>query len=68
MIKKYVLVKDNVIYNSILWDGDLNTWQPPEDGTVVIQNSSAGIGDWWEEAEQRFYRPIINDEEFPPME
>lgn len=64
MNKRYVMVKDNVVYNSILWDGDINTWQPPDDGTLVIENGSAGIGDWWEESEQRFYRPIPNDNDF----
>jgi hypothetical protein len=63
MSTRYVLVKDNVVYNAILWDGNLETWQPPDDGTIAIQNSSAGIGDWWEESESRFYRPIQNDEE-----
>lgn len=60
---RYAMVKDNLVYNVCLWDGNLATWQPPDDGTVMIANEYAGIGDWWEEAEQRFYRPIPNNEE-----
>lgn len=59
--KRYAMVKDNVVYNTCLWDGNTNTWQPPDDGTIMIENDWAGIGDWWEEVEQRFYRPIPNN-------
>ena len=60
---RYAMVKDNIVYNVCLWNGDLTTWQPPDDGTIMIANDWAGIGDWWEEAEQRFYRPIPNNED-----
>lgn len=59
--KRYAMVKDNLVYNTSLWDGDPNTWMPPNDGTIMIENDYAAIGDWWEEAEQRFYRPIPNN-------
>lgn len=63
MIKTYAMVKDNVVYNTILWDGNLQTWQPPDDGTFVIENNAVSIGDWWEESERRFYRPIPNNDD-----
>lgn len=58
---RYAMVKDNVVYNVCLWNGDTNTWQPPNDGTLMIANDWVGIGDWWEESEQRFYRAIPNN-------
>ena len=61
--KRYAMVKDNVVYNTCLWDGSLETWQPPDDGTLMIANDWAGIGDWWEESEGRFYRAIPNNED-----
>jgi hypothetical protein len=61
--KRYAMVKDNVVYNTCLWDGSLETWQPPDDGTLMIANDWAGIGDWWEEAEARFYRAIPNNDD-----
>ena len=64
---RYAMVKDNVVINVVLWDGDLAKWQPPTDGTIMIPNEWVGPGDWYEEAEQRFYRSLpTNDElEYP---
>lgn len=59
--KKYAMVKDNVVYNTCLWNGDVNTWTPPDDGTIMIETDWAAIDDWWDETEQRFYRPIPNN-------
>jgi hypothetical protein len=61
--KRYAMVKDNVVYNTCLWNGLLETWQPPDDGTIMIANDWAGIGDWWEESEGRFYRAIPNNDD-----
>lgn len=36
MNNKYVILNSNNEYvNSVVWDGDLSTWQPPE-GTIVV--------------------------------
>ncbi len=64
--KRYAMVKDNVVYNTCLWNGSLETWQPPDDGTIMIANDWAGIGDWWEESEGIFYRALPNNEEAQP--
>jgi hypothetical protein len=61
--KKYCMVKDNLVYNVCMWNGDTNTWKPPDDGTLMIQNDCACIGDWYEQSESRFYRPIPNNNE-----
>ena len=34
-IGRYAIVRDGVVENVILWDGDASTWQNP-DGTSVI--------------------------------
>lgn len=60
---RYAMVKDNVVYNVCLWDGLLETWQPPDDGTVMIANEWVSPGDWYEASEGRFYRPIPNNED-----
>lgn len=62
-VKRYAMVKDNIVYNITMWDGDTSTWQPPDDGTIMIEHNSVSINDWWEESEQRFYRPIPTAEE-----
>lgn len=63
---RYAMVKDNVVINVCMWDGDPTKWQPPAD-VIMIPNEWVGPGDWWEESEQRFYRPLpTNDEmEYP---
>lgn len=60
---RYAMVKDNVVVNVVLWDGDTAKWQPPTDGTIMIPNEWVGPGDWYEEAEQRFYRAIPNNDD-----
>lgn len=56
--KRYAMILNNQVYNVSMWDGNLETWQPPQDGTVMVQDDWACPGDWWEESEQRFYRPL----------
>lgn len=60
---RYAMVKDNVVVNVVLWDGDTAKWQPPTDGTIMIPNEWVGPGDWYEEAEQRFYRALPTNDE-----
>jgi hypothetical protein len=55
--KRYAMVKDNVVVNVCMWNGDVATWQPPADA-IMIPNDWVGPGDWWEESEQRFYRAL----------
>jgi hypothetical protein len=60
--KRYAMVKDNIVYNVCLWDGNILRWQPPNDGTIMIANDWAGVGDWWKADEQTFYRALPNNE------
>ena len=66
--KRYAMVKNNVVYNVVLWDGDIEKWQPPNDGTLMIANDWVGPGDWWEESEQRFYRALPSNEDITTAE
>lgn len=59
--KRYAMVKHNVVYNVVVWDGDTSKWQPPSD-VIMIANDWAGPGDWWEESEERFYRALPTNE------
>ncbi|WP_158248851.1 hypothetical protein [Pseudomonas sp. GW456-12-1-14-TSB6] len=45
-MKKYAVVKNGVVDNLIIWDGDLEGWQPPA-GTIAIEipdSSPVSIG------------------------
>lgn len=34
--QQYFVIENNVVTNSVLWDGDTNTWQPPVDSTMLV--------------------------------
>lgn len=35
--QNYLIVENNVVSNVCVWDGDINTWTPPSDATMLIQ-------------------------------
>ncbi len=55
MLERYAIVENNVVTNIILWDSDHGELQTT---ALAMKNNSTSIGDWWEESEQRFYRPL----------
>lgn len=36
-IQNYLMIENNVVTNVIVWDGNIQTWQPPQDATMLIQ-------------------------------
>lgn len=46
MNQTYLLVLNGVVANAIVWDGNTETWAPPEGQTAVLlpTGSNAGIG------------------------
>jgi hypothetical protein len=36
--QNYLIIENNVVTNVCLWDGDVNTWQPPADATMLVQS------------------------------
>jgi hypothetical protein len=45
--QNYFVVEDNVVNNSVVWDGDVNTWQPPADATMLIQVTTPAMVWGW---------------------
>jgi len=43
--QNYLIVKNNVVTNLCLWDGDINTWQPPTDAIMLVQATTPAM-DW----------------------
>ena len=39
----YLIVKDNTVINTVLWDG-VSDWTPPEGTTVELAPAHVGIG------------------------
>lgn len=58
---RYCVIREdtNIVVNVVVWDGNLETWQPPEN-CIAVQSDEAGIG--WE------YDELNNDFENPDIE
>jgi len=41
--KNYLQIQNNVVTNVCLWDGDINTWQPPADAIMLVQATTPCI-------------------------
>jgi hypothetical protein len=35
--QNYLIIQENVVTNTVLWDGNTETWQPPFDATMLVQ-------------------------------
>ena len=35
--QNYLVVQENIVTNICVWDGDVNSWQPPQNATMFIQ-------------------------------
>jgi hypothetical protein len=42
-VQVYLQVENNVVNNSVMWDGDTNTWQPPADATMLVQETTPAM-------------------------
>ena len=61
MSSRYIVIKSNYVVNIVEWDAELNpdwTYPHPHDQLVPDTSECVGIGDWYEESEGIFYRPI----------
>jgi hypothetical protein len=36
----YLQVQNDVVTNVCLWDGDVNSWQPPADAVMLVQETT----------------------------
>ena len=37
------MIENNLVTNDIVWDGDINTWQPPADATMLVQSTTPAM-------------------------
>ena len=57
---KYLVIKNGYVIDSVEWDG-VGNWTYPNDHDAILMkpvSSSAGIGDWYEESEDRYMRYV----------
>jgi hypothetical protein len=36
-IQNYLMIQENIVTNVCVWDGNTQTWQPPQDTTMLVQ-------------------------------
>jgi hypothetical protein len=41
--QNYLMVQENIVTNLVFWDGNTQTWQPPQDATMLIQSITPTI-------------------------
>lgn len=38
--QEYLMVQENVVTNICVWDGNVNSWQPPVNATMLIKEAT----------------------------
>jgi len=42
-IQQYFVVENNVVTNSVIWDGNTQDWQPPVDATMLVSETTPAM-------------------------
>jgi hypothetical protein len=66
MKKIWCVLKDNWVIDRVLWDG-ITPWEYPSPYDIIIEDTdeSLAIGDWYEQVEGIFYRPLKTPPDYP---
>lgn len=41
--QNYLIIENNVVTNTVAWDGNTNTWQPPTNSIQLIQTTTLAM-------------------------
>ena len=44
-IQSYLIIENNVVTNNVVWDGNIETWQPPVNSVQVIDSTTPALVD-----------------------
>lgn len=58
---RHAMIRNGVIENISLWDGDVNNWTPPEDMLVIPAPDHVGVG--WGYDGTDWKPPVVEEEE-----
>lgn len=42
-IQNYLVVQNNVVTNDVVWDGNIETWTPPSNATMLVQETTPAL-------------------------
>ena len=66
MERYYLIIRDNWVVNRFVNDTEFDWGHPLEMGYIIEDvNGSVSIGDWYEESENIFYRPLSIPPDYP---
>jgi len=54
---RYAMIRDGIVENISLWDGDIKKWQPPEDMIIIPAPDYVGIN--WNYDGNNWIKPTI---------
>lgn len=57
-VTRYASIKNNVVVNISLWDGDISVWQPPNDELCIPAPDHVGMG--WRYEQGIWLMPVPN--------
>lgn len=63
MIERWAMIQNGTVINVCLWDGSLDTWQPPEGIDMVKAPDNIGISWTYDNATDTWAEPVID----PPI-
>jgi len=58
---RYAMIKDGIVQNISLWDGDTTKWTPPDDMIVIPAPDHVGVS--WGYADGVWTEPVVQSEE-----
>ena len=63
---RWIVLKDNYVIDVIVWDGVTEYTYPfPHDSMYEDIQGVVNAGDWYEQSENIFYRPLETPPDFP---
>lgn len=42
-VQAYLQIENNIVTNAVMWDGNIQEWQPPADATMLIQADTSAM-------------------------
>lgn len=67
-MSKHAIIRGGYVVNMVEWDPEAApgwTYPHPHDKVVQDLDENVAVGDWYEEAEDIFYRPLRTPSDLP---
>jgi hypothetical protein len=65
MERYWLIIRNGYVINRIVWGGENWTYPHPHDTIIEDVDMNVDIGDWYEEVEGIFYKPLSTPPDWP---